>query len=212
MRCLIFAGGEFRDPRWHCKQVKDDDFVLCADKGAEYVLSMGLIPGLVVGDLDSLDHAARQRLEEMGVPFLNFPGEKDETDTELALIEALRRKPEEIIIFAGSGDRLDHTLANIFLLIDHLSSGIPIRLATPGQTLWVTDHSVTVAGYPGQTVSLIALSSTVSGLTLKGFYYPLDDAVLRQGSPRGISNIMLGHEARIQFTEGILLIVQTHSK
>lgn len=212
MRCLIFAGGDFQDPQWHRNQIQDDDFVLCADKGAEYVLSMGLTPGLVVGDLDSLDAATRQTLEEMGVPIKSFPGEKDETDTELALIEALRLKPEEVIIFAGTGDRLDHTLANIFLLIDHLSTGIPIRLATPTQTLWVSDRSLPVSGYPGQTVSLIPLSPTVRGLTLKGFYYPLDNAVLKQGSPRGISNIMLGHEAQIHFTDGILLIVQTHGK
>lgn len=212
MRCLIFAGGEFKDPRWHRSQIKDDDFVLCADKGAEYLLSMGLKPGLVVGDLDSLDPAARQSLEEMGVPFKSFPGEKDETDTELALLEALHRKPEEVIIYAGSGDRLDHTLANIFLLVEHLPAGIPISLATPSQSLWVTDRPVTVTGYPGQTVSLISLSPAVYGLTLKGFYYPLDNDVLRQGSPRGISNIMLGHEAQIHFTEGILLVVQTHEQ
>lgn len=175
-------------------------------------MSLGLVPHLVVGDLDSLTGEVRRQLQAKEVPIKRFPREKDETDTELALIEALNRQPEEVIIFAGIGDRLDHSLANIFLLAGYLSSGIPIRLATPLQTLWATDRSVAVRGYPGQTVSLLPLSPVVRDLTLKGFYYPLENGLLRQGSSLGISNVLLGETGEIRFSDGILLIVQSNSE
>lgn len=211
MRCIIFTGGELLDPHWHRAQIRNSDLLLCADKGAEHALSLGLLPQLVIGDMDSLSGTVRQELIAAKVPFKTFPEEKDETDTELALIKAIDLQPEEIIIFAGTGNRLDHLLANVFLLVGYLPVGIPISLMTPVQTLWVTEKSTKITGYPGQLISFLALSQEVRGLTLKGFYYPLEQAVLQQGSSKGISNIMLGAEALVEFAEGILLVVQKHS-
>ncbi|MFA5536327.1 MAG: thiamine diphosphokinase [Bacillota bacterium] len=208
MRCLIFTGGILLDERWHKNQIQAADYLIAADKGAEHLLALGYLPHVVVGDLDSISASTREYLIEQGVEFKVSPGEKDETDTELALRLGLNLKPKEIILYAATGGRLDHLLANIFLLVRYLDWGIPITFRTPTQTLAMTNMSVTIKGFPGQLVSLLAIGSEITDLTLKDFYYPLEKAVLPLGSPRGISNVMLGHEATIEFSKGLLLIIQ----
>lgn len=208
MRCLIFTGGELIDSDWHKSQIQPDDYLIAADKGAEYILALGHLPNVVVGDLDSINETTKEYLIAQGVEFKISPREKDETDTELALLHGLDLKPREILLFAALGDRLDHLLANIFLLAGYLNRGIPIYLKTPTQTLWMTDKSVVVRGYPGQTISLMAISHKITGLTLTGFYYPLEKATLPFGSSIGISNVMLIKEAKIEFAQGLLLIAQ----
>lgn len=208
MRCLIFTGGDLFDPEWHRRQIKSDDYILCADKGAEYIASMGIKPQMVVGDMDSLDESIRQNLLQKQVAFQSFPSEKDETDTELALIEAIKLQPKEIVIFAGTGDRLDHSLANIFLLAGYLWTKIPITLVNPLETLRIIDGPVKITGFPQQVVSLLSITPVVKGLTLKGFYYPLEKAELPFGTSKGISNVLLKREGIIELTEGNLLIVQ----
>jgi thiamine pyrophosphokinase len=205
---LIFSGGELRDPNWHRRQIKEGDYLIGADSGAEHLLSLGFSPHQVVGDLDSLTAKSREKLEALGVPLYQHPAGKEATDTELALAEALKRSPEEIIIFAGFGDRQDHSLANIHLLAGYIQCGIPIRIAAPHQMIWAANRDSLVKGFAGQTVSLLSLSPQVRGLSLEGFYYPLKDAVLKMGSSLGISNILLADEGKIMLEEGLLLVVQ----
>ncbi|HHX50390.1 MAG TPA: thiamine diphosphokinase [Clostridia bacterium] len=210
MRCLIFSGGDFHDPDWHRSQIREGDYLIGADRGAEHLLSMGFSPHLVVGDLDSLTIRSQEKLESSGVPIYRHPAGEEATDTELALGEAIKRSPEEIVILAGIGDRQDHSLANIHLLVGYIQSRIPITIATPAQIIWATDRNSLVKGFAGQTVSLLSLSPQVRGLTLEGFYYPLENAVLKMGSTLGISNILLADEGKIILEEGLLLVVQFH--
>jgi len=208
MRCLIFTGGVMFDEAWHKKQIRTNDYLIAADKGAEHLLTLGYVPDIVVGDLDSISDTAKEELIAQGVRFEISPREKNETDTELALIFALDLKPREIILFAASGDRLDHLLANVFLLAGYLNRGIPIYLQTPVETLWLTDKSATLTGSAGRLASLMAISPRVENLSLTGFYYSLQNATLYFGSSLGISNILQGKEAKIEFSRGILLISQ----
>lgn len=207
MRCLIFTGGDLIDAHWHQRQISRDDYLIAADRGAEHLLTLGYLPDIVIGDLDSISDIAKDYLTSQGVKFKISSSEKDQTDTELALIHALSLNPKEVLLFTALGNRLDHALANVFLLAGYLNWGVPIYFMTPTQTLWVTDKSIDIKGYPEQLVSLIALSNQVTDLTLTGFYYPLEKAVLSLGFSRGISNIMLKEEARIEFSQGILLII-----
>ena len=150
---MIFSGGELRDPNWHRRQIKEGDYLIGADSGAEHLLSLGFSPHQVVGDLDSLTAKSREKLEALGVPLYQHPAGKEATDTELALAEALKRSPEEIIIFAGFGDRQDHSLANSHLLAGYIQCGIPIRIPAHNQMIWAANRTL-VKGFAGQTVSL----------------------------------------------------------
>src|SRR5690606_28020488 len=92
------------------------DMVIAADGGAEHAIREGLSLSLVIGDMDSIRPATLEMLVHNGVEVLKFPAEKNETDLELALLEAARRGLASIRVIGALGDRLDQTIANIYLL------------------------------------------------------------------------------------------------
>lgn len=61
----------------------------------------------------------------------------------------------------------------------------------------------------GKYISLIPLTSTVEGLTLTGFKYPLNDYTLPIGTSLGISNEIIGDIAHIEMKNGILILIES---
>src|SRR5688572_5729399 len=91
--------------------------VVAADGGALHAATLGVPIDAWVGDGDSLDDAGLTALRTSGVPMRMASRDKDESDTELAVREALARGADGIVIVGGlGGDRIDHALANIGLL------------------------------------------------------------------------------------------------
>jgi thiamine pyrophosphokinase len=117
-RILIFANGLLPDPQKARSLVQPGDFIICADGGTRHALAMGLDPGLVIGDFDSLVLDESEKAERAGAQIVRYPHDKDETDLELALNHALELKPSSVVIVAALGERLDQTLGNIALLSD----------------------------------------------------------------------------------------------
>ncbi|MEI7636504.1 MAG: thiamine diphosphokinase [Syntrophus sp. (in: bacteria)] len=181
--------------------------ILCADGGARHAYALGLAPDLIIGDMDSLDDELLRVFEEKGVAVARYPVRKDETDTQLALIQALAMNPEEILIFGAMGRRLDHTLANLGLLMMGLEKGVPIKLLDENCEVFVMAGTVTVSGKKGQTVSIFPWGGEARGITLEGFEYPLENATMNLAHPCGISNRLTEKEGRIKVDLGYLLVI-----
>ena len=62
-------------------------------------------------------------------------------------------------------------------------------------------------GKKGDALSLTALDQEVKGVTLSGLEYPLKDGILRLGSTRGISNVLVENTATVYLKKGLLLCV-----
>lgn len=192
--------------------------VIAADGGARKADEIGLAPDLVIGDGDSLDDAAVAALRAAGIDVELFPAEKDESDTELALREAVARGAKTIVILgAFGGGRLDHALANIGLLALPELEGRDVVLSDGRVTIRMMGAGdgpgrASVAGTPGDLVSLFPLDAQVEGITTAGLRYPLHGETLALGASRGLSNELTDPEARVSSERGRLLIVHTTSK
>lgn len=208
-KCAIIAGGAKPEGDLPLKFLAQADYLICADSGANHAYDLGYVPDLIVGDFDSVDKAVLEAYSAKGCPVETYPVEKDYTDTELALQLALAHQPEEIYLFAATGDRLDHTLANVLLLIPFTLQNPGIKMIGNNFAAWVCRGNTVVHGKPGDLVSTIPLSSTVTGITLRGFKYPLENDELFLGSSRGISNELSGDCGQISLREGLLLVVHT---
>ena len=206
---VIIAGSVIEDMEFLRQRIEAaaPEAVLCADGGARYAHALGLAPDLIIGDMDSLEDELLRHFEEKGVAVAPYPARKDETDTQLALVQALAMNPEEILIFGAMGRRLDHTLANLGLLMMGLEKGVPVRLLDEDCEVFVITGAATLNGKKGQTVSIFPWVGEAHGVTLKGFEYPLEDATMTLARPRGISNRLTEEEGRIKVDLGYLLVI-----
>lgn len=181
--------------------------VICADGGARYAKELGIVPQVIIGDMDSIDEATLAFFEAKGSALMRHETAKNQTDTELALIHAVDLKPERIIIFGALGSRMDHSLANIMLLASIVPAAADVRIIDDRCEIFTVTDEALVRGDPGQTVSLLPLSPVVSGVTLEGFEYPLRDGEIAMGRSLGISNRLVGTEGFVTVQFGRLLII-----
>jgi len=208
-RAIIFANGELPDPKKIAPLISPTDYLVCADGGLHHLLQSGLQPNLVVGDMDSITPDELDALSANGVRLARYPVDKDETDLELALRLVSGEGCHTIRIVAALGGRLDQTLGNIFLLTRIELVDCDIRLEDGQQEVFLIRSLGMVHGQPGDTISLIPLTTSVTGVVTEGLRYPLLDEILYFDRTRGISNILLGSEAIIQLREGILLCIHS---
>lgn len=186
--------------------------VVCADSGLDHAFELGLAPDLVVGDLDSASPAALDRARSSGVPVQEHPGDKDLTDTELALRAALAAGARRVVLVGGGGtDRLDHTLGALAALADP-----ELAAATHVEAWWGDAHvhslhgpaSATIAVSVGATVSLLPVGGPATGITTTGLRWPLDGAALSPTSSRGISNEATGPTVTVHVERGVLFVIR----
>jgi thiamine pyrophosphokinase len=188
VRAVVFLDGEYADPAWHRALTGTADLVLAADGGARYLAEIGVTPGAVVGDFDSLDVAGVRRLEAAGVELVRHPVRKDFTDGESAVEEALRRGASEVVLAGGTG-ALDHTLGHLAILRRLSARGVLASLVAPGLSVIVLTGPAGVGlCAPVRTrVSLVSLAGDAV-VTLQGLDYPLDHGVLPADACLGIGN------------------------
>lgn len=210
MRAIIFVNGLIHDLTTLKRWVREDDDLIAADGGAHHAVAMGLLPRVVVGDLDSIEPALAEQLASQGVELERHPPAKNKTDLELALERAIRDGAKEILLLGALGGRLDQSLANVLLMAQQdWPATIHLVDATEIATVIHGGESMTLEAAPGSTMSLLPLSAVVTGITYTGMLYPLDNATIALGSTRGVSNEVVSHPATIHIKTGIALVIQT---
>jgi thiamine pyrophosphokinase len=185
------------------------DLVIAVDGGADLCRAAGVVPDLVVGDLDSIDSVERERLEQTGIEFEIHPAEKDETDLELA-IEAARRRDAGAVTATGVlVARLDHTLAALGALAR--AADLTPRFVEPVAEGWLLSpsgrQSVEIVG-SGEVFSVIGMTEE-SVVDVSGAKWPLAGAVLRPLSGLGVSNLVEKDRAVVHVRTGTVLVVRT---
>nr|MBQ6241642.1 thiamine diphosphokinase [Lachnospiraceae bacterium] len=206
--CLIITGGDFCELPDDLKN-KTPACVIACDIGWRYAERLGLAPDLAVGDFDSAPAPE-------GVPVKRVPSRKDDTDTMLAVKEALAAGFREIVILCAFGGRWDHTVANLQSGAYAVKSGaVRVRLTgadTEALVIAPEAGPVKLPRRADRSLSLFALSDRVEGLSLKGTKYDGEELALESSFPLGVSNHWTAAEAEISFRDGILLVIQSKLK
>jgi len=211
VRAFIVANGQAGDGERYAALVRPGDLVIAADGGAALALQMGLQPQAVIGDMDSIPAELRSRLEALGCRFIHHPVRKDETDTELAIRHALQQGAHEVFLLGATGGRLDHTLANVFLLALPELRNISARIMAGSTDIWLLRDRLDIEGRQGDIVTLLPLGQDAFGVKTQGLEYALQGDTLRFGQARGVSNVMTSAVARISLRKGLLLVLHVRS-
>lgn len=184
------------------------DLLIAADGGGNALFAAGIVPQLVIGDLDSLAPEAEAAFAAAGASIIRYPAEKDETDLELALLAAVARGGDTIDVLGALGGRWDQGLSNVALLALPELVGRRVRLLDTGQEAYLARGETPIPGAEGETVSLLPIGGAARGITTRGLYYPLHDAELRFEHSRGVSNVITQPPASVVVREGMLLVVR----
>jgi len=204
-RVIIFANGSMGEERFFSGFFSHDDYIICADGGLKHAVKLGIKPDLIIGDMDSCGDLYKDFSCEIRI----FPGEKDKTDTELALDVAKTFSPEEVIVIGALGNRIDHTLGNIYLFLKTIASGFRISILDSCQQIDFINKELSITnGKIGEILSLIPVTEKVTGIITSGLKYKLDGEELFLGETRGISNEIEILPAGIKIKEGILLCIR----
>lgn len=209
-RIFLFANGDCHDLSFYRQQINPDDRVISVNGGSRHVLEMGLRPAAVVGDVDSIDPALRQKLEQLPLEWIRNPAiDQEQSGLEMALEYALSLRPSELLICGAlGGTRVDHTLINLFLLILPFREGVPAKIIDERQTVQLVDRELVLPGQPGDYLSLFSLTPETTGVFTKGLKYPLTGETLYFASTLGLSNKFVSAQARVTVASGLLLAIQ----
>lgn len=207
MQALIVANGDLQAPADWAARAAAADLVIAADGGAAHCRALGLLPAVLIGDLDSITAAVKAELEEQGVKIIIHPPNKDATDFELAVLHAKEADANDIMVFAGLGRRWDHSLANLLLAAQPQFDSLHITFFQGEQRLHVLRSASKLAAKAGERVSLLPLAGDAVGVTTRGLLYPLHSETLQLGSSRGVSNVAEIDSPEVSIEQGLLLCV-----
>ena len=212
MTAYIFTGGEIAVGSMDGLglHMSEADLIIAADSGYNNASRLGVRPGLLLGDLDSIDRGALAPDELEHIEKIIVPAIKDDTDTQLAVDTAISRGADEIIIIGGLGGRLDHTLSTVFLL-EYIKDKGARGVITDGRNrvrIMESGDELTIKrGY--KYLSLVGLTDTCEGVSISGVFYPLKDAVLERKYAFAVSNEITADAAEISLSKGILLVIES---
>ena len=187
--------------------LRPDDFIIACDAGYRNCAPLGRRPNIIVGDFDTAPCPEQQDDDIIVLPHV-----KDDTDTQYAAHWLLEHGYDEITLLGAlGGARLEHTLANLATGLYLAKNGVSVLLAderselrflTPGRALVLAHHD-------WKFLSLFPMEGTLTGVCLRGVYYPLEDAVLTAEYPLGVSNEFTADTACLQCSSGCGVVVLT---
>jgi thiamine pyrophosphokinase len=209
MRVGVICNGSVADYSWLGMVLADCDKIICADGGTNHLYKLGVPPDLIVGDLDSILPEVMEYYAGQGVQLLRYPPEKDDTDQRLALRAAMELGATEVILLGAIGNRLDHTLGSLSVLAYLQENGVRGVVMDEYNKITLSRGEAVIRGEVGEQVSLLPLTTSVTGISTENLQYSLKDAVFELGNPYGISNVLTAPEAKVTFKEGLLLVIKS---
>ncbi len=203
MRCVIIGGAEINNYNNIISELKNDDFYIFCDSGLNHADKLKIKPHLIIGDFDS------HKQPETNIEIIVLPCEKDDTDTVYAVKEAIKRGFNDFLLIGVTGQRLDHTLANISILNMLHSIKKCGKIIDDYSEMQIVSNDTVYIDDKWSYFSLINIFGVTSGIDVKNAKYPLKDAEITSEYQYGISNeVLSGKTAEVSVKNGKLLLIK----
>ena len=203
-RCVIIGASPFCDADVLKKNIRESDFIMCADGGYKYALSAGVKPDMIIGDFDSSEFPENIRCD-----IVRLPVHKDDTDTMYCIKEGIRRGFRTFLLLGMTGGRPDHTFANYAALCYLSQRGLYGEMIGNGWCYRVlTDETAVLSGYKNSGFAVFPFGCHSCRVSLSGFLYEGNGIDLSAGFPLGVSNTITDDAARVQVAGTALILFQ----
>ncbi|RPH72503.1 thiamine diphosphokinase [bacterium] len=204
-KCIILANG--KTPKKSVitfLQKKGFSTLICADGGANSAKKLKLIPGYIIGDLDSIKENNLSYFQNKSA-IIKIDRQND-TDVEKCLKFAKYNKYKEAMLTGVTGDRLDHTFCNLGIVIKFMKR-IKVRIIAENSLLAAYKGNVELTTFPGEIISLYGFD-TDTKITSEGLKYPLNNSALPFGKRESTSNVALSNKVKLKIKNGIIFIIR----
>ncbi len=204
-RCVIIGGGDCTIELLKAN-IRENDYIICADSGYDIANEAKLIPDLLIGDFDSIKSVPEN------IDKITLPVEKDVTDCVAAYYEGVKHGFKSFVLFGGTGGRFEHTFANISLMANASKSGNFFEIVDEKHIYrCITNSSIKIEKKDNQQISVFAYGNKAFGVTEKGFHYLLNDYTLDPfDGALGTSNDIIDDYGEISVKNGTIIIIETH--
>ncbi len=233
-RCVVVSAAEIKNYEKISSYLKPDDYFVVCDGGLNHCKPLGIKPDLIVGDFDSFDKAelplptatppssgdrplGASWSQGDGSPgsngdrppeIIQLPWEKDDTDTFYAVKEAIKRGFTQFLLLGVIGQRFDHSLVNISVLLYLKEQGAQATIVDDYSEMQLVGAEPVRVSKDCTNFSLMCVAGDVSGVTVTGAKWSLDNAQIKTSYQYGISNQVEAPEgAVVCVREGVLLLV-----
>lgn len=202
-RCVIVGGASIDNYEYLRTLLNEDDFMIYCDCGLRHMEALGLKPDLIVGDFDSYDNPL------LKAETIVLPCEKDDTDTMYGLKEGIKRGFQEFVLIGVIGQRLDHSLANLYSLVYLDELNLKATIIDDYSDIEIVSREAKYIEDSYAYFSLINLSGVAKGINIYDAKYPLVDGTIEPGYQYGVSNeVIKGKRAKVLVKEGRLLLIK----
>lgn len=211
MRGLITAGGDLTNQEIFSEEYDKADIRIAVDSGIEFYYRYKKLPEMVLGDFDSISKDGKEFISDERIETSSFPPEKDYTDLELGIEYLAEKGCRKIVILGAVGDRIDHSLANLFMMVRFYKKGIDLILKNNLMKIQVVEGEIEIQK-DYKFLSVVPVSQEGIEITLEGFYYPLKNHPVEMGSTLAVSNFLTGERGRIKISKGTGFVIETNEK
>lgn len=202
-RCVIIGGAGIERYDIVRARLRDDDYFVFCDSGLRHAEGLGASPDLIVGDFDSHENP------HVDVETIVLPREKDDTDTFFAAKEMLSHGFEEFLLVGVIGARLDHTLANLSILLMLDTAGKNAKAVDDYSEMEIVSSGPAFIEDTYSFFSLLNITGEAEGVTIENAKYPLENAAIECDYQYAVSNEVLpGKVARVSVAKGRLLLIK----
>jgi len=204
-KCIIIANG--KSPS---KKVVDAFYkkgfntIICADGGANSARNLGITPDFIIGDLDSISLSTLKYFKNKST-VIKIKRQND-TDVEKCLKFAIRKKFDEVVLLGVTGDRLDHTICNLGIVIKFFGR-IKIYLSAESSFLTSINKTTEFNSKVGETISIYAFDDKTK-ISSVGLKYKLNNTALPFGVRESTSNVSFSEKIILKIKNGIVFVIR----
>jgi thiamine pyrophosphokinase len=202
-KTVILANGDFPKHELPLRFLRNANQIICCDGATQNLVDFGLTPDFIVGDLDSISEALKERFAAI----LCHSAEQETNDLTKAVRFCLDSEQNEITILGATGKREDHSLGNLSLLTDYAENAKVQMLTDYGVFVPLSETSI-LESYPGQQVSVFGITSETH-VTFHNLAYPIKNRKLTSWW-QGTLNEALLNCFTIEMNQGKLLVFRAY--
>ena len=186
-RVVIIGDGKFPKSEYPRYLIRTADFIICCDgalkkflKNAKAIFGEERLPDLVIGDMDSLSLPLRQKYADIIIKI----DEQEHNDQTKAFTWAIGNieNISSICILGATGDREDHTIGNVTLLMEYArrfnldEKGISVEMISDHATIFAVTDTFEMDCGIGRRVSIFSPDNSLK-IKSEGLEWPVDDVV-----------------------------------